>query len=108
MAQVRCCAPLQPSPPRLGRITAVLVHSSRWNPAGAVDKYSSGVEVEVRDILSAADRAEEVNGHLRAMTQNAGAAQSAEAGHVGGDDDEAEDDESHSADLHESMSARHN
>ena len=59
-------------------------------------------------ILSAADRAEEVNGHLRAMTQDAGAAESAEAGHVGGDDDQAEDDESHSADLHESMPAQHN
>jgi hypothetical protein len=41
-----------------------------------------------------AERTEEVNGHLRTMTQNAGAPESAEAGHVGGDDDETEDDES--------------
>ena len=67
-----------------------------------------GVEVEVHDILSAADRAEEVHGYLGDMTQNAGAAESAEAGHVGGDDDEAEDDESHSADLHERMPAQQN
>ena len=42
------------------------------------------------------------------MTQNAGAAQTAEGGEVGGDDDEAEDDESHSADLHERMPAQQN
>ena len=62
----------------------------------------------VHVILSAADRAEEVNGHLRAMPSNAGVAESAEAGHVGGDDDETEDDESHSADLHESMPVQPN
>ena len=68
-------------------------------------REGGGVEVEVHDILSAADRAEEANGHSRATTQNAGTAQSAEEGDVGGDDDETEDDESHSTDLHESMTA---
>ncbi len=38
---------------------------------------------------------EEVNGHLRTMTQNAGAGQTTEGGEVGGDDEESEDDESH-------------
>ena len=71
-------------------------------------RAGGGIEVEVHDILIAADRADEVNGHLRGMTQNAAAAQSAQAGVVGGDDDEAEDDESHSADLHESMPAQQN
>ena len=42
------------------------------------------------------------------MPQNAGAAQTAEGGEVGGDDDEAEDDESHSADLHEWIPAQQN
>ena len=51
-------------------------------------------------------RAEEVNGHAHVMTQNAGIAQSAEEGDVGGHDDEAEDDESHNTDLHESMSVQ--
>ena len=54
------------------------------------------------------ERTEEVNGHLRTMTQNAGTAQSTEEGDVGGDDDETEDDESHSTDLHENMSAQQN
>jgi hypothetical protein len=42
------------------------------------------------------------------MTQNAAGPRSAEAGDVGGDDDETEDDESHTVDLHESMTAQQN
>jgi len=42
-------------------------------------RAGGGIEVEVHDILIAADRADEVNGHLRGMTQNAAAAQSAQA-----------------------------
>ena len=71
-------------------------------------RVGGGIEADVHDILSAADRAEEVNGHLRTMTQNAGAGQTTEGGEVGGDDDESEDDESHSADLHERMPAQQN
>ena len=81
---------------------------SRSHPDVLRPRAGGGVEVEVHDILSAADRADEVNGHLRAMTQNAAGPRSAEAGDVGGDDDEVEDDESHSTDLHESMPAQQN
>ena len=42
------------------------------------------------------------------MKQNTGITQSAKEGDVGGDDDETEDDESHTTDLHESMSAQQN
>jgi hypothetical protein len=80
---------------------------SRSHPGVLRPRVVGGIEVDVHDILSAADRAE-VNGHLRTMPQNAGAAQDAEGGEVGGDDDETEDDESHSADLHERIPAQQN
>ena len=80
---------------------------SRSHPDVLRPRAGGGVEVEVHDILSAADRVEEANGHSRATTQNAGTAQPSE-GDVGGDDDESEDDESDSSDLHESMSAHQN
>ena len=47
---------------------------SRSHPGVLRPRAGGGVEVEVaevHDILSAACRADEVNGHLRAMTQNA-------------------------------------
>ena len=81
---------------------------SRNHPGVLRPRAGGGVEVEVHDILSAADRADEVNGHVRAITQNATGPRCAEAGDVGGDDDEAEDDESHTADLHESIPAQQN
>ena len=71
-------------------------------------REGGGVQVEVHDILSVTDRPEQVNGHVRSMTQNAGTAQSAEEGDVRGDDDEVEDYESHITDPHESMSAQQN
>ena len=81
---------------------------SRSHPGVLRPRVGGGIEADVHDILSAADRAEDVNGHLRTMTQNAGAGQTTEGGEVGGDDDESEDDESHSADLHERMPAQQN
>jgi hypothetical protein len=81
---------------------------SRSHPGVLRPRVGGGIEADVHDILSVADRAEEVNGHLRTMTQNAGAGQTTEGGEVGGDDDESEDDESHSADLHERMPAQQN
>ena len=39
---------------------------------------------------------------------NDGGSESAESGHVGGDDDESEDDESHIIDLHENRPAQEN
>ena len=57
---------------------------SRNHPGVLRPREGGGVEVEVHDILSVTDRVGEVNGHARAMTQNAGTAQSAEEGDVGG------------------------
>ena len=71
-------------------------------------RVGGGVEVEVHNILSVSDRDDEVNGHLRAMTQDDVPVRSAESGDVGRDDDKTEDDESHRSDLHESMSAQQN
>jgi hypothetical protein len=71
-------------------------------------RVGGGVEVEVHNILSVSDRDDEVNGHLRAMTQDDVPARSAESGDVGRDDDKTEDDESHRSDLHEGMSANQN
>ena len=42
--------------------------TSRNHPGVLRPQQGGGVEVEVHDILSVADRAQEVNGHLRAMT----------------------------------------
>ena len=47
----------------------------------------------MHDILSATDRAEEVNAHLCRHTENAGAGKSAESDDVAVDDDEDEHDE---------------
>ena len=69
---------------------------SRSHPGVLRPRAGGGVEVQVHDILSAADQAELINGHVHAVTQNAGEAQSAEARDVGGHDDEEQDDESHS------------
>ncbi len=81
---------------------------SRSHPDVLRPRAVGGVEVEVHDILNTSDRAEEVNGLLRAMTQNTTGPRSEEAGDVGGDDDETEDDESHRSDLHEIMSVQQN
>jgi hypothetical protein len=56
--------------------------TSRSHPVSLRPRAGGGVEVEVHDILSVTDRADEVNGHVRDMTQNAGSAQSGEAGDV--------------------------
>ena len=79
---------------------------SRIHPDVLRPRAVGGVEVEVHDILNTTDRVDEVNGHLRTMTQNTTGPRSEEAGDVGRDDDETEDDESHSSDLHESMPAQ--
>jgi len=46
---------------------------SRSHPGVLRPRAGGGVEVHVHDILSAADRDEEVNGHVRAVMQNASA-----------------------------------
>jgi hypothetical protein len=53
-------------------------------------RVGGGVEVEVHNILSVSDRDDEVNGHLRDMTQNDVPTRSAESGDVGRDDDKTE------------------
>ena len=64
---------------------------------------TGGVELEVHEILSVTVRAEEVNAHLHAHTENTGAGKSVESDDVAVDDDEEQRDQVYSADPHESM-----
>jgi len=54
---------------------------------------TGGVELEVHGILSATVRAEEVNAHLHAHTENTGAGKSVESEDVAEDDDEEQRDQ---------------
>ena len=54
------------------------------------------------DILSATDRAEEVNAHLRAHPENTGAGKSVDSDDVTVDDDEEQCDQVYITDLNES------
>lgn len=59
---------------------------------GVLRRVTRGVHVEVHEILSVTDRTEEVNLHLRANTENAGARTSVESDDVAvGDDEEHHD-----------------
>ena len=69
-------------------------------------RCTGGFELEVHEILSATVRAEEVNAHLHAHTENTGARKSVESDDVAVDDGEEQCDQVYSADLHESMTVQ--
>ena len=76
---------------------------SRSDPGISRPRGTGGVEEDVHNMLSAQDRAQEVDAHVHANADNTGAGQRQESEDIGSDDDEAQRDEVPSVDLHETM-----